>query len=112
MFCKRDGSGYRQPIKGVALKTLVFGEKTLFTEFHLEAGNTLPMHAHPEEQTGYLVSGSILLTIGAETFSAGPGDSWCIPGNVEHGAEILSDSVAIEVFSPVRKDYLPAATTT
>ena len=112
MFCKRDRSGYRQPITGVALKTLVYGEKTLFTEFHLDAGNTLPMHSHPEEQTGFLVSGSILLTIGAETFSAGPGDSWCIPGNVEHGAEILADSVAIEVFSPVRKDYLPADSTT
>ncbi len=111
MFRKRDSSGYRQPIKGVELKTLVFGEKTLFTEFHLDAGNTLPMHAHAEEQTGYLVSGSILLTIGDETFSAGPGDSWCILGNVEHGAQILLDSVAIEVFSPVRKDYLPESKT-
>ena len=35
------------------------------------------------------------------------GDSWCIPSGVEHGAEILEDSVAIEVFSPVREDYLP-----
>ena len=36
-----------------------------------------------------------------------PGDSWCIGGDVEHGAEILEDSVAVEVFSPVREDYLP-----
>ena len=36
-----------------------------------------------------------------------PGDSWCIPGHVEHRAEIIEDSVAIEVFSPVREDYLP-----
>ena len=36
-----------------------------------------------------------------------PGDSWCIPGNVEHRAEVAQDSVAIEVFSPVREDYLP-----
>jgi quercetin dioxygenase-like cupin family protein len=31
---------------------------------------------------------------------------WCIPSNVEHGAEILEESVAIEVFSPVREEYL------
>jgi len=40
-------------------------------------------------------------------FEVAPGDSWCIPGNVEHGAEILMDSVAVEVFSPVREEYLP-----
>jgi quercetin dioxygenase-like cupin family protein len=40
-------------------------------------------------------------------FEAQVGDSWCIPGGMEHGAEILEDSVAIEVFSPVRDDCLP-----
>lgn len=107
MFYKRDSSGYREAVKGVAMKTLVYGKKTLLTEFRLEAGNTLPRHAHEHEQTGYLVSGALLLSIGDETFDVEPGDSWCIPGNVEHGAKIISDSVAIEVFSPVRKDYLP-----
>ena len=107
MFYKRDRSGYRQMVQGVRMKTLVHGEKTLFTEFQLEAGYTLPQHAHEQEQTGYLVSGSIRLTIGDQTYDAGPGDSWCIPGNIQHSAKILADSVAIEVFSPVRKDYLP-----
>lgn len=107
MFCKKDDAGYHQIIKGISRKTLTFGQNTLFTEFRLEAGNSLPRHAHCEEQTGYLVAGALLLTIADETFSVGPGDCWCIPGNVEHSAEILSDSLAIEVFSPVRKDYLP-----
>lgn len=107
MFYKKDSSGYKQAVPGVWMKTLVYGEKTLFTEFKLEAGFTLPRHAHEQEQTGYLVSGAIQLTIGEETCDVGPGDSWCIPGNIEHGARIISDSVAIEVFSPVRKDYLP-----
>jgi len=107
MFYKKDDAGYHQITKGISRKTLTFGEHTLFTEFRLEAGYVLPCHAHSQEQTGYLVSGAILLTIGEETFSVGPGDCWCIPGDVEHYAEILADSVAIEVFSPVRKDYLP-----
>ena len=33
-------------------------------------------------------------------------DSWCIPGGVLHGAGIIADSVAVEVFAPVREDYL------
>ncbi len=107
MFYKHDMSGYRPAVPGVRMKTLVYGDNTLFTEFLLQAGHTLPRHAHEQEQTGYLVSGSIRLSIGDETFDVEPGDSWCISGGVEHGAKILADSVAIEVFSPVRKDYLP-----
>lgn len=45
--------------------------------------------------------------IGKEKCNLCPGDSWCIPGGVEHSAEIAEDSVAVEVFSPVREDYLP-----
>jgi len=111
MFCKRDDTGYRELVQGVAVKTLVYGEKMHFVEFHLQGGYALPMHAHVYEQTGYLVSGSILLSIGNETFKVEPGDSWYIPGNVEHSAKILSDSVAIDVFSPPRTDYMPGPKT-
>ena len=75
-------------------------------EFCLRQGAVLPRHSHPHEQTGYLVSGRIRVFIGMEEYEALSGDSWCIPGGVEHGAEILEDSIAIEVFSPIRDDYL------
>ena len=35
-----------------------------------------------------------------------PGDSWCIGSDVPHSARALEDSVAVEMFSPVREDYL------
>lgn len=111
MFYKNDNSGYRQAVPGILMKTLVHGDKSLLTEFKLKAGFTLPRHAHEQEQTGYLISGAIQLTIGETTFDAGPGDSWSVPGNIEHCAKIISDSVAIEVFSPVRQDYLPEVKT-
>lgn len=76
-------------------------------EFLLDAGSVLPRHAHPHEQTGYLVRGRLRLTIGEQTQEVGPGDSWSIPGDTEHSAEVLADALAIEVFSPVREDYLP-----
>ncbi|MCX5856077.1 MAG: cupin domain-containing protein [Deltaproteobacteria bacterium] len=107
MFYKVDESGYKQVLPGIKFKTLVYGEKTLFSEFRLEANSILPKHSHFHEQTGYLVEGRISLTIGQQTFEAGPGDSWCIPSNIDHNAEILENSLAIEVFSPVREDYLP-----
>ncbi|TAL33173.1 MAG: cupin domain-containing protein [Spirochaetes bacterium] len=106
MFNREEGDGYKTAAKGIRMKTTVSGEKTHMTSFILEKGNLLPFHSHPHEQTGFLVSGLIMLTIGKESFETRPGDSWCIPSGVEHGAEILEDSVAIEVFSPPREDYL------
>jgi len=78
-------------------------------EFRLDKDSVLPKHSHRHEQTGYLVSGRMRLSIGDKVYDVSPGDSWCIPTDVEHGAEIVEDTVAVEVFSPVRQDYLPDA---
>ena len=105
----RQGSeiDYKDVLEKIQEKTLVYGDRTLMAEFRLEHGADLPRHSHPHEQTGYLVSGEIELSIGDETHQVKPGDSWCIAGGVEHKATVLEDSVAIEVFSPVREDYIP-----
>jgi quercetin dioxygenase-like cupin family protein len=107
MFTQRDTQEYVHALDGVQRRTPVYGAKTLLSEFLLKAGHTLPRHTHPHEQTGYLVSGHMRLSIGTDTHDVRPGDSWCVPGGVEHGAQIIEDCVAIEVFSPVREDYLP-----
>jgi len=107
MFGKQTCKGYSDPLPGIRQKTLVFGERTLMTEFLLGKDSFLHEHAHPYEQTGYLVKGHIILKIGETEHDARPGDSWCIPMNVTHSARILEDSIAIEVFSPARTDYLP-----
>ncbi len=106
MFRKKSADGYTPATDKIEMKTLVHGEKTHLVEFQMEKGALLPRHSHPQEQTGYLVSGSMELTIGDQTFIVKPGDSWCIAGDTEHNAVIVEDSVAIEVFSPIRKEYL------
>ncbi len=107
MFAIHDENGYAESVEGIEMKTLVYGDKTLLVRFKMTKGALLPSHTHPHEQTGYLVSGRINLYIGSECSNAGPGDSWCVQSGVAHRAEVLEDSVAIEVFSPVREDYLP-----
>ncbi len=107
MFTKNSERNYQQPLEGIEMKTLAYGEKTLMSEFRLQKGAILPTHSHPHEQTGYLVSGQLILTIGDESFTVNPGDSWSIPSQAEHQVAVREDSVAIEVFSPVREDYLP-----
>ena len=107
MFCKKDTAESRQLVEGVELSTLVHGEKTLMGQFKIAGGCEVPAHSHPYEQTGILISGRLRFNVDGEIFDADPGDSWCLPGDVEHSAEALEDSVVIEVFSPVREDYLP-----
>jgi len=81
MFAKYNSHGFLTPIDGIEMKTFVYGENSLLTRFHLKKGAELPRHSHPQEQT--------------------------IKGDIEHFAQIIEDSVAIEVFSPLREDYLP-----
>jgi quercetin dioxygenase-like cupin family protein len=107
MFYKKDVNDYKKVLEGVTYKTLTFGIRTLLSEFRLEKGSVIQIHSHPHEQTGYMISGHMTFTINGEIYNAEPGDSWCIPSNVEHGVEVLEDSLVIEVFSPVREDYLP-----
>lgn len=107
MYHRQNNNGYHSRVKGIDQKTLVFGDRTLMTEFRLKKGTVVPRHSHPYEQTGYLVSGRMIFVSGEEQYEAMPGDSWCILMNIEHSAEAIEDSVAVEVFSPVREDYLP-----
>lgn len=109
MYQQSNENNYQEVLEKIQQKTLVYGDRTLMAEFRLGQGADLPRHSHPHEQTGYLVSGEIALTIGDETRRVKPGDSWCIAGGVEHKATAMEDSVAIEVFSPVREDYIPQA---
>lgn len=107
MFTKNSDTGYRALIDGVEMKTLAHGEKTLLAKFRLKKGAQIPVHGHLHEQTGFMVSGKMRFQIGEEQFECEPGDTWCIPGEVPHRVEVVEDSVAVEVFSPVREDYLP-----
>lgn len=107
MFIKNKERESKPQLEGIHYKTLTYGERTSLSEFTLKRGSTIPNHKHPHEQTGYVISGRMLFTIGGERFEAEPGDSWNIPGNLEHAVEVLEDTVVIEVFSPAREDYLP-----
>ena len=107
MFAKFDSKGFLTPVEGIEMKTSVNGDNSLLTRFHLIKGATLPKHSHPHEQTGVLLSGRMKLFIDGKEHLAEAGDTWCIKGDIEHWAQIVEDSVAIEVFSPVREDYLP-----
>jgi quercetin dioxygenase-like cupin family protein len=106
MFKKQNDLSHRNLIDGVRLGTMVHGEQTLMARFELAKGSLIPTHHHIYEQTGLLISGHIVLTIDGTDHEVTPGDSWCIGADIPHAARAIEDSVAVEVFSPPRQDYL------
>lgn len=106
MINKANDSGFNELLDGIRLKSMIHGETNHLTEVRFVKGAVVPEHKHVHEQTGYLVSGSLRFFGEGEDAVVQPGDCWNFLPNVPHGAEALEDSVAIEVFSPIREDYL------
>jgi quercetin dioxygenase-like cupin family protein len=75
-------------------------------EFTLDKDAVVPLHSHEHEQAGYVVRGRQLFEIGGETRELRAGDGYLIGSNVPHATTALEESVAIDIFSPPRKEYL------
>ena len=73
----------------------------------LAANSVVEEHAHPHDQIGFLISGRLHFFIGDEDKILGPGDTWCIPGGVQHKVITLDEPArAIDVFTPRREEYM------
>jgi quercetin dioxygenase-like cupin family protein len=96
---KIDSGSYR--------RTLGWGDRTLLSEVTLDAGGVVPRHSHPHEQIGYVARGAIEFTIGDEAKVLRAGDGYVIPGGVPHSCLALEESIAVDVFAPVRDEYIP-----
>jgi len=107
MFSEPSTEGYRELLPGVELRTVAHGERTLMGLFRIAQGAVIPVHDHPQEQTGYLVSGRLQFSVEGRTVTAEPGAAWALSAGTPHGATALEDSLVVEVFSPLRQDYLP-----
>jgi quercetin dioxygenase-like cupin family protein len=81
------------------------GASTTFGLIDLQKGSLVPMHHHVHEQITYIVSGQLDMNIGGVQYSLTPGMVHVIPSNSPHNAFAVVDTVAIDMFSPVREDY-------
>jgi quercetin dioxygenase-like cupin family protein len=100
------GSGSRHQIfPGVEIHTAA-GTNLMLSVVHLQRDSVVLDHAHPHEQMGILLEGRLEFTVGGVTRLLGPGDIWRIPGGIVHRVRALEQSVALDVFHPIREDYL------
>lgn len=89
------------------LETRVFaGENVMVSVVRVEPGAMGAVHAHPEEQWGYLIAGSGIRTQAGVDHPVSAGHLWVTPANVPHGFTAGDDgAVILDVFSPPREDY-------
>jgi unsaturated pyranuronate lyase len=88
------------------------GRQMLHTEtmtvarIHLAAGAVVPRHQHENEQVANVIAGRLRFVVGEEELLVGAGESIALPANVPHEVTALEDALVIDVFSPVREDWV------
>jgi quercetin dioxygenase-like cupin family protein len=97
------------PEPGMRRRVLAHNERMMLVEHHMEPGWVGTRHAHPHDQLVYVISGRLQFSCGQERFEVGAGDSFVVRGGMEHEARANEASVVLDVFTPVREDYLPAS---
>lgn len=99
----------KEPVTDLIQRRLVTGERTMLAHVYLEKGSVVPQHFHDNEQFTYILKGALQFYIGAEgeeQVIVRAGSVLHIPSNVPHKAVALEDTVDLDVFTPVRQDWL------
>ncbi|WP_109299106.1 cupin domain-containing protein [Aquimarina sp. AU474] len=92
--------------EGVQRQIMGYDDQIMLVNVKFEEGGVGVMHKHYHSQVTHVVSGEFKVTIGNETKILKGGDSFYIPPNVMHGAVCLASGVLIDVFSPIREDFM------
>ena len=87
-------------------RQLVHTESMTIARIRLRAGAVVPRHAHPHEQVANVLEGSLRFVLGDEEHVVSAGESMIVPSGVPHEVEALADSLVLDVFSPVRDDWV------
>ena len=102
--------GNRTPRESVGdgLTRQLFGydDSIMMARVEFEVGAVGQVHSHVHSQVSYVESGEFDVFIDGETKRLGPGDGFFVRPNLDHGAVCRKAGVLLDVFSPVREDFL------
>ena len=84
----------------------IHGETMTVARFRLRKWALVPLHHHANEQISTIERGKLRFVIAGEEQVVETGETITIPPHAPHSAEALEDSVAVDVFSPVRQDWI------
>src|SRR4051794_32919944 len=87
-------------------RKIVTGEREMVAQVYLKKGALVAMHSHESEQMTYVLQGALKFLINNEEITVREGEVLHIPSRVEHQAEALDDTFELDLFSPIRHDWL------
>ncbi len=91
---------------GVTRKVLSYSDELMMCEITFEKGAKGNFHSHKHLQITYIAKGSFEFTIAGETKIVKQGDSVYMPSDAVHGVTALEDGILVDVFNPMREDFL------
>jgi quercetin dioxygenase-like cupin family protein len=89
-------------------RKIVSGEREMLAQIYLKRGALIPIHAHDSEQMTYVLQGSLRFLVDGEEIVVREGEVLHIPSRLAHQAEALEDTLELDVFSPVRTEWVNA----
>ncbi len=105
-FCMAQEKEWEELGGGVSRKILGWDNQIMMVKVKFEKGAEGAPHRHFHTQATYCAEGSFEFTIGEEKKIVNAGDGVYIEPNILHGALCLEAGILIDVFSPVREDFL------
>jgi len=87
-------------------RKLVSGERQMLAQVYLKKGALVPRHSHESEQLTYVLEGRLKVRVADESVVISEGEVIRIPPGVPHQAEALADTFELDLFSPVREEWL------
>lgn len=87
-------------------KIMSYTNELMLVKVAFKQGGIGTIHQHPHLQISYVASGVFEVTIGDQTRNLKEGDVYFVPSNVLHGAVCLEEGLLIDVFNPMREDFV------
>jgi quercetin dioxygenase-like cupin family protein len=87
-------------------RKMVVGARGMLTQIYLKRGAVVPLHAHESEQMTYVLQGALKFFVEGEETIVREGEVLHILPNVPHQSEALEDTFELDVFSPIRQDWI------
>lgn len=87
-------------------RQVIHGDHMTIARLNLKKGCSVPIHSHHNEQISMIEQGALKFMIAGVEKVVKAGEVMRIPPHVPHSAEALVDSVAVDLFSPIREDWI------
>jgi quercetin dioxygenase-like cupin family protein len=87
-------------------RKIVSGDREMLAQTYLKRGALVPLHAHDSEQMTYVLQGALRFLVDGEEVIVREGEVIHIPSGAMHQAEALEDTFELDVYSPIREDWI------